>query len=207
LVSLVILCTQAAYCERLEISLAEYRKRFDRTPVRLLDDARHAPTEYHDGRTVAKAFGLAILGGGKASPSCRVTALLAPEPIPLFLFSDAREKFGEPPATALAGDGLDEAMAALRGFALVERETIVDERDASITTDAIRLHRLVREIAAARREGEARDTLRHALVAALAAVYPHEIYRNPASWPRCAPLTTSPRELRDSGGGRRREGR
>jgi tetratricopeptide (TPR) repeat protein len=80
-------------------------------------------------------------------------------------------------------------VAALQAFALVDRETIVDERDASITTDAIRLHRLVREIAAARREGEARDTLRQVLVAALVAIYPDDGYRNPASWPRCGLLT------------------
>jgi hypothetical protein len=93
-------------------------------------------------------------------------------------------------AAALADDGLDEAVAALRGFALVDRETIMDEREPSIATDAIRLHRLVREIAAARRlEGEARDQLRPALVAALMMVYPGDGYSNPASWPRCAPLT------------------
>ena len=39
----------AAYCERLDISLAEYRKRFEAAPARLLDDERHAPAEYHDG--------------------------------------------------------------------------------------------------------------------------------------------------------------
>jgi hypothetical protein len=131
----------AAYCERLDISLVEYRRRFDRTPARLLDDVRHAPTEYHDGRTVAKTFGLAIEEAAKlhpvAEPLIVHAAFLAPEPIPLFLFSEAREKFGEPLATALTGDGLDEAVAALRSFALVDRETIVDERDASITTDAI----------------------------------------------------------------------
>ena len=33
----------AAYCEWLDISLGEYRKRFDAAPARLLDDARHAP--------------------------------------------------------------------------------------------------------------------------------------------------------------------
>jgi tetratricopeptide (TPR) repeat protein len=180
----------AAYCERLDISLAEYRRRFDHTP---LDDARHAPGEYHDGRTVAKTFGLAIEEATKLHPAAEPlivhAALLAPEPIPLFLFSEAREKFGEPLATALTGDGLDEAVAALRDFALIDRETIVDERDASITTGAIRLHRLVREIAAARREGEARDTLRQVLVAALAVVYPEGGYNNPAFWPRCGPLT------------------
>ncbi len=51
-------------------------------------------------------------------------ALLAPEPIPLFLFSEAREIFGEPFASEIAGDGLDEAVAALRAFALIDRETI-----------------------------------------------------------------------------------
>jgi hypothetical protein len=90
----------AAYCERLDISLAEYRKRFDATPARLLDDARHAPAEYHDGLTVAKTFALAIEEAAKLHPAAEplivYAALLAPEPIPLFLFSEAGEKFGEP---------------------------------------------------------------------------------------------------------------
>jgi hypothetical protein len=89
----------AAYCERLDISLAEYRKRFDRTPVRFLDDARHAPSEYHDGLTVAKTFALAIDEAAKLHPAAELlivhAALLAPEPIPLFLFSEARVKFGD----------------------------------------------------------------------------------------------------------------
>jgi hypothetical protein len=50
----------AAYCERLDISFADYLKRFEATPARLLDDTRHAPSEYHDGLTVAKTFSLAI---------------------------------------------------------------------------------------------------------------------------------------------------
>jgi tetratricopeptide (TPR) repeat protein/pimeloyl-ACP methyl ester carboxylesterase len=183
----------AAYCERLDVSLAEYRKRFEATPTRLLDDARHAPAEYHDGLTVAKTFALAIEEAAKFYPAAEPlivhAALLAPEPIPLFLFSEAHEKFGEPLASAVIGDGLDEAVAALRAFALVDREAIVDELDASITTDAIRLHRLVREVAAARREVEPRDQLRRAIVAALVEVYPIDGFRNPASWSRCVPLT------------------
>jgi tetratricopeptide (TPR) repeat protein len=183
----------AAYCERLDISLADYCKRFETTPARLLDDARHAPAEYHDGLTVAKTFALAIEEAAKLHPAAEplivYAALLAPDAIPLFLFAEAREKFGEPLASMLVGDGLDEAVAALRTFVLVSREAIVDERDASITTEAIRLHRLVREVAAARRVGEAVVSLRRALVAALAAVYPTDSYRNPSVWPRCAPLT------------------
>jgi tetratricopeptide (TPR) repeat protein len=183
----------AAYCERLEISFSEYRKRFEAAPARLLDDPRHAPAEYHDGLTVAKTFALAIEEAAKLNPAAEPliahAALLAPDPIPLFLFADAREKFGEPLATALASDGLDEAVAALRTFALVDREAIVDERDASVTTDAIRLHRLVREVAAALSAGDARENIRRALMAALEAVYPANAYNDPSSWPRCAPLT------------------
>jgi class 3 adenylate cyclase/tetratricopeptide (TPR) repeat protein len=182
----------AAFCERLDISLANYRKRFEVAPARLLDDARHAPAEYHDGLTVAKTFALAIEEAAKLHPAAEPlivhAALLAPEPIPLFLFSEASEKFGEPLASMFADDGLDEAVAALRAFALVDREAIVDERDASITTAAIRLHRLVREVAVARREGEERSQLRLALAAALGAAYPSNSYST-AAWPRCAPLT------------------
>ena len=103
------------------------------TPARLLDGERDAPAEYHDRLTVAKTFALAIEEAAKLHPAAEPlivhAALLAPEPIPLFLFAEAREKFGERLASALADDGLDEAVAALRAFALVDRETIADERD------------------------------------------------------------------------------
>ncbi len=178
----------AAYCERLEIPLAEYRRRFAAAPVQMLDTTRDAPAEYHDKLTVAKTFALAIEEAGKLHPAAEPlivhAALLAPEPIPLFLFSEAREKFGEPLASALSGDGLDEAVAALRTFALVDREMIVDERDPAITTDTIRLHRLVREVASARRIGETREEMRCALVVALGAVYPQKVFNDPKAWPR-----------------------
>jgi hypothetical protein len=86
----------AAYCERLDISLPDYRKCFENAPVRFLDDKRHAPVEYHDGLTVAKTFELAIEEAAKlhsATESLIVhAAMLAPEPIPLFLLSEPREK-------------------------------------------------------------------------------------------------------------------
>ena len=180
----------AAYCERLDISFATYRERFEAAPARLLDDQRHAPAEY--GPTVAKTFALAIEEARKlhhaAEPLIVHAALLAPEPIPLFLFSEAREQFGEPLATALADDGLDEVAAALRAFALVDRETITDERDPAITTDCIRLHRLVRQVAAERYEGNAHESARRALVWAMAAVYPQEVFNNPNVWPRARRL-------------------
>jgi hypothetical protein len=178
----------AAYCERLDISLAEYGRRFAATPARFLDDERHAPPEYHDGLTVAKTFGLAIEEAAKLHPAAEPlivhAALLAPEPIPLFLFAEAREKFGGPLATALADEGLEEAVAALRTFALLSRETIADERDPALTTETVRLHRLVRQVASARREGDALEDARRAVIEAMAAVFPLWIYNDPKTWPR-----------------------
>ncbi|HMK78956.1 MAG TPA: tetratricopeptide repeat protein [Xanthobacteraceae bacterium] len=188
----------AAYCERLAISLDEYRKRFAAAPARLLDAARDAPADYHDRLTVAKTFALAIDEAAKLHPAAEPlivhAALLAPEPIPLFLFAEAREKFGEPLASALADDGLDEAVAALRAFALVDRETIVDEREPAVTTDCIRLHRLVRQIAAMRREPEACDGIRRALIDAMAVVFPVR-ENDPQTWPRARRLDVLALEL------------
>jgi tetratricopeptide (TPR) repeat protein len=181
----------AAYCERLEKSLADYHKRFAAAPARLLDDDRDAPTEYHDRLTVAKTFALAIDEATKLHPAVEPliahAALLAPEPIPLFLFTQAREKFGERLAGALDEESLDEIIAALRAFALIEREAIVDERDPAIRTDAIRLHRLVRQVATERRVGDAREQAQRALVEALAATYPQDNRPDPRTWPtaRC----------------------
>jgi hypothetical protein len=182
----------AAYCERLKVSLAEYCRRFDASPTRLLDADKDAPAEYRDGLTVTRTFALAIDEAAKLHPAAKPlivhAALLAPEPIPLFLFAEAREKFGEPLASGLADDGLDEAIAALRAFALVDRETIADERDPSITTDTIRLHRLVRIAAAGRLQGEAADEVRRALIEAMAAVFPRDVYDDPGVWPRARRL-------------------
>jgi tetratricopeptide (TPR) repeat protein len=181
----------AAYCERLDISFSTYHKRFEAAPARLLDDTRHAPADYHDGLTVAKTFALAIEEAAKLHPAAEPliahAALLAPEPIPLFLFAEAREEFGEPLATALDGDGLDEAVAALRTFALVDREAVVEQRDVSNITPAIRLHRLVGKIVA---ERYADTNARVAIMKALYKVYPSyfDIYNSPKCWPRARML-------------------
>jgi hypothetical protein len=180
----------AAYCERLEMSLAEYQARFDATPVTFLKDDSTSPAEYHDGRTLAKTFALAIEEAARLHPAAELlilhAALLSPEPIPLFLFSEGRERLGEPLASALKGDELLEALRALRSFALVDREMIVDERDPSVTTDSIRLHRLVRIVANDLLDSApaglelTRERALGNLVAALDAVFPED--RNPRIW-------------------------
>jgi tetratricopeptide (TPR) repeat protein len=191
----------AAYCERLEKPLVEYCKRFEAAPAKLLGDARDAPTEYHDQLTVTKTFALAIDEVAKLYPAVEPliihAALLAPEPLPLFLFAEGLRQFGEPLATALADDGLDEALAALRAFALIDRQSIVDERDPAIVTETIRLHRLVRQVAADRCPDADRQKVRCALIAALAAVYPDEI-ADAKTWPRARRLDALASALLDN---------
>ena len=181
----------------------------------MLDTARDAPAEYHDRLTVAKTFALAIDEAARLHPGAEPlivhAALLAPEPIPLFLFAEAREKFGPPLASALEGDGLDEAVAALRAFALVDREPIADERDPTLTTDCIRLHRLVRQVAQARREGEAHEAVRRTLIEAVAAVYPGDVFNDPdrlaAGTPPGCNCTRVGRRRRSLAAGSRRAGK
>ncbi|MGE0503592.1 MAG: tetratricopeptide repeat protein [Rhizobiaceae bacterium] len=189
----------AAYCERLDIGLGEYFKRFRASPAKYLDAAGDAPAEYHDGLTVAKTYALAIGEAAKLHPAAEPlilhAALLAPEPIPLSLFSGAREKLGEPLASALDGDGLDEAVAALRAFALVDRERIPDERDPEIETDCIRLHRLVRQIAAGRLGEAQRAGALRSLSEAVAEAYPAQALVDPEAWPTARRLDHIAAEL------------
>lgn len=180
----------AAYCERLEVSLADYGRRFAARPVELLEDERYAPAGY--GLTVAKTFNLAIDAAAREHPAAEPLtahlALLAAEPIPLFLLREGRKAFGEPLATLLAGDGLDQAIAALRAFALVDRETITDERDRAVTTEALRLHRLVREIAAARLPIDTRDKVRETLLLLLATTFSEDVRNKSQNWPQARRL-------------------
>ncbi|WP_315837152.1 tetratricopeptide repeat protein [Bradyrhizobium prioriisuperbiae] len=172
----------AAYCERLDVSFDEYQRRFVAATESMLDKERDAPDAYHDGRTVAATFRMAIEQATGLHPAAEplivLAALLAPEPIPLFLFSEAREMLGEPLATLLAGDGFEDAVAALRAFALVSRRPLAEERIKAWSADAIRIHRLVRQIAITRRSARECDDIRRTIAAALADVYPRRLIEN-----------------------------
>lgn len=182
----------AAYCERLSVSLADYLERFSAQPERLLDDARHAPADYHDGLSVARTFALAITQAQKlhpaAAPLLAHAAILPPEPIPLFLFAEGRPTLDEPLKSLLAGDGFDEALAALATFALIERRDVADERDASLVTPCFSLHRLVRQVADTDDSG--RPSRAKALIRALREAYPDDAFERPEKWSRCRRLHT-----------------
>jgi hypothetical protein len=86
----------AAYCARTGLPLVDYRKKFEAEPTKFLDAEKDASPGYHNRRTAAKTFALAIDAATRlhaaAGPLIVYAALLAPEPIPLFLFWQARKK-------------------------------------------------------------------------------------------------------------------
>jgi tetratricopeptide (TPR) repeat protein len=182
----------AAYCSRTGLPFVDYLKKYEAEPARFLDAVRDASPGYHNRRTVAKTFLLAIDEAAKLYPVAEslitYAALLAPEPIPLYLFSEGCENFADPFGAVIKGDGLDEAVAALRAFALVDRELILDERDPSKTTDCIRVHRLVREVVVTKVDADVKATIRSELIAAMASVYPRAILRDLTTWPRARRL-------------------
>jgi hypothetical protein len=181
----------AAYCEDLNVGFADYLKRFEAEPVALLAEEEFAPQEHNDRQTVAKSFALGIEQARERHPAAEALILyaaqLAAEPIPLYFFIEGGEKLGEPFA-ALTEAELDKAIAALRRFALVDLDEIEDERDPEVKTKTLRLHRLVRFVAGARLEGDAREAARRGLIQAIAAVYPREVYRDFKTWPRARRL-------------------
>jgi tetratricopeptide (TPR) repeat protein len=182
----------AAYCEELGLSLSAYGERFAATPAEVMDDPDSAPADYHDRMTVAKTFGLAIDAAARRHPAAEpllvAAALLPPEPIPLFLFDEGREKLAEGLGPLLEGRGRERAVAALRRFGLVDLETIEDERDPEAKTETLRLHRLIRLAAGWRRDSAASELIREGLIEALASVYPADVFNNPVQWPRARRL-------------------
>ncbi len=108
-------------------------------------------------------------------------AVLAAEPVPLLLF---RGTAGRDPVfpPAIEGDQLDDAVAVLRRLSLLSREAAQDDREPADTIDSVRLHRLVRQVAAASLTPDGALQVRASLTRAMAAVYPADVFSNKASW-------------------------
>ncbi len=177
----------AAYCERLEKSLGDYRKRFEAAPARLLDDdARRA------GRVSRPADGGEDLrarhrGGRQAASrrraadrACRAAGAGADPAVPV------RARARQARRAARGGARRRRARRGDSGAARLRAHRPRDHRGRARPrhpTDTIRLHRLVRQVAAARRVGDARALAQRALMEALAAVYPPDARDDPKAWP------------------------
>ena len=161
----------AATCFWTQMRFADYAAKAARLIENAPDDAPYP-------RSVAATFSLAIDDAVARCPAAEVLmaylAQCAPERIPLTLVEGAIDDESERTA----------ALAALSKLSLVKRDPFEDG------APAVTVHRLVQAVARAR--SVAKDTGQSALtrlMARLAAIYPDDGYINPASWPRCAPLT------------------
>ena len=161
----------AATCKRTQMSFAAYA-----TKASSLIAA--APRGAGYPRSVAATFDLAIDDAVRQCPAAEALmaflAQCAPERIPMTLVEGAIDDETERMA----------ALAALSEVSLVKHDPFEDG------TPAVTVHRLVQAVARARADANA--TAQRAverLIARLATIYPGDGYSNPASWPRCAPLT------------------
>ena len=170
---------------RLPLALDHAAATCRRTQMRFPDYAANAsqliaaaPRGTAYPRSVAATFDLAITEAIARCPAAEMLMAYfgqcAPERIPMALVEGAID--GE--AVRL------EALAELAEVSLVKHDPFEDG------APAVTVHRLVQAVARAR--SEAKGTAPSAvtrLIARLAAVYPADGFGNPASWPRCAPLT------------------
>jgi hypothetical protein len=82
----------AAYCKRLGVSFAEYRRRLDRMTTQHSSDGE--PSESGELQIIAKTFALGVGEAERLHPAAarlmKYAALLAAEPIPLFFFGEGR---------------------------------------------------------------------------------------------------------------------
>jgi hypothetical protein len=167
----------AGYLESTGLAPADYLRRFRSRRDSLL--ARGEVLDYQ-GR-LDTAWTLSVDRLGTDSPAAlallRLAAFLAPEPIPLHLFSDHAELLTEPLRSAAADpDELDDVVGLIVGFSLARRQG-----------ERIQLHRLVQAAichelphAAQRREADR-------VLAILAAAHPGDPV-SPASWSGYAEL-------------------
>ncbi len=164
----------AAYCEQTGASFATYQDLVEAEPEQLLDDQDFEVREYHvlddqdfkvreyhEGRTVATTFNIGVKAAKTAEPLAEsliaYAALLAPEPIPLSLLSEALKHSSEKLHQNVASTSHLKAMGKLLAFGLVKEETVPSAQDASGKTECFRLHRLVKLVAAQLLKGDQRS--------------------------------------------------
>jgi len=170
----------AAYLEHTGMPLAEYLALFRRRRDELLKLGE--PTAYQG--TVDTTWQLAIeqiaaiRPGGRAGVALlRLCAFLAPEGVPLDLFTGHPDllynKLGRAARDELA---LQEAVAAVRHYSLVDRDHT-----------GLRLHRLVQAVVRNHLTPQESDAWAEAAVRVLWAAFPTRLH-DPTTWPRCAQL-------------------
>jgi DNA-binding SARP family transcriptional activator len=176
----------AAYLEQTDLPPGDYLRRFREHRASLL--ARGDVVGYSGRIDTAWALSLDRLRGGDpaAVQLLQLAAFLAPEPIPLALFSNHAKLLDEPLRTTAADpDTLADTLGALVGYSLARRHP-----------DGFQLHRLVQAVIRHQLSPHRQQATAQLVVALLAAASPGDP-EDSVSWPayaRLAPhvLATAP---------------
>ncbi|SDZ20852.1 Tetratricopeptide repeat-containing protein, partial [Geodermatophilus africanus] len=167
----------AGYLEQTALPPADYLRRFRARRAGLL--ARGDVVGYHGRLDTAWALSLERLRceDPAAVRLLELAAFLAPDPIPLALFTGHPELLDEPlRGIAADPDALADTVGALVGYSLARR-----------SPDAFQLHRLVQAVIRHRLAPDRQQATAEQVVALLAAAFPGDP-EDPASWPGYAQL-------------------
>jgi hypothetical protein len=167
----------AGYLEQTDLPPADYLRRFRAHRTILL--TRGDVLGYSGRIDTAWALSLERLRGEDpaAVQLLELAAFLAPEPIPLTLFTGRPELLGEPLHTVAADpDALADTVGALVGYSLARR-----------SPDGFQVHRLVQAVIRHHLPPERQQATAERVVALLAAACPGDP-EDPTSWPGYAQL-------------------
>ena len=167
----------AAYLEQTGLPPGEYLHRFRTRRASLL--AKGEVLGYQGRVDTTWTLSLERLRSGTpaAVPLLELAAFLAPEPIPLRLFTAHPELLEEPLRTAAADpDALDDVLGSVVGLSLARRQP-----------DSFQLHRLVQAVIRQQRPPAQQQTTADQILTLLAAAHPGSP-NDPASWSAYAQL-------------------
>jgi hypothetical protein len=167
----------AGYLEQTDLPPGDYLRRFRTRRASLL--SRGEVVGYHGRLDTAWTLSLERLRDQDpaAVQLLELAAFLAPEPIPLALFSEHAELLQEPLRTVAADpDTLADTVGALVGYSLARR-----------APDAFQLHRLVQTVIRHQLPPDRQQAISQPVVALLAAASPGDP-EDPASWTTYAKL-------------------
>jgi DNA-binding SARP family transcriptional activator len=166
----------AGYLEQTGLPPAAYLRRFRTRRATLL--ARGEVLGYSGRLDTTWALSLERLRGEDptAVQLLELAAFLAPEPIPLFLFTGHADVLGEPLRRVTDPDALDDTVGALVGYSLARR-----------SPDGFQVHRLVQAVIRHELPPDLQQSCGRRVAALLAAASPGDP-EDPAGWPVHAQL-------------------
>jgi class 3 adenylate cyclase len=167
----------AAYLEQTDLPAGDYLRRFRAHRATLL--ARGEVLGYHGRLDTAWALSLERLHGEDpaAVQLLELAAFLAPEPIPLYLFSEHAALLDEPIGTTAAdADALADTLGALIGYSLARR-----------SPDGFQVHRLVQAVIRHQLPPDRQQATAQQVMELLAAACPGDP-QDPANWAAYAEL-------------------